>query len=51
MIKSNDEMTRRLLEIRNDLTEIQAEIFYAEVLLRIGKSDQLRVLVLRMYLQ
>lgn len=27
MIKSNDEMTRRLLEIRNDLTEIQAEIF------------------------
>jgi len=27
MIKSNDEMTRRLLEIRNDLTGIQAEIF------------------------
>lgn len=27
MIKSNDEMTRRLLEIRNDLTDIQAEIF------------------------
>ena len=27
MIKSNDEMTIRLLEIRNDLTDIQAEIF------------------------
>ncbi|MHB8089981.1 MAG: LeoA/HP0731 family dynamin-like GTPase, partial [Anaerolineaceae bacterium] len=27
MIKSNDEMSRRLLEIRNDLTDIQSEIF------------------------
>ena len=27
MIKSNDEMTRRLLEIRNDLIAIQAKIF------------------------
>ena len=27
MIKSNDEMTRKLLEVRNDLTDIQTEIF------------------------
>ncbi len=27
MIKSNDELTKRLLEIRNDLIDIQAEIF------------------------
>lgn len=27
LLKSNDEMTKRLLEIRNDLTDVQAEIF------------------------
>ncbi len=27
MIKSNDDMTRKLLEVRNDLTDIQSEIF------------------------